>query len=202
MVFRYQLGTLNLYRAPFLDGKWVTDTARTISVNHFQLKLISEMFETFVILTNPHSFNKLLLCYLFSFYLHVWSCLTQSITRHHLLYYIFENLPWEFAARNCCGYLPREFAMGICQRNLPWLFPVRICRGYLPRVFCTCKQILFRICEKILFIWEQTFFICEQNFFICEIFFINGVPSGYFRGSFGPPCNGVVCEGPGYTSAL
>ena len=64
------MGTLNPYRAPFLDGNWITDIANTISVNHFQLKLIGEIFEIFVFLINPHSFIKLLLCYLFSFYLH------------------------------------------------------------------------------------------------------------------------------------
>ena len=38
-------------RAPFLDGNWMIDTVNIISVNHFQLKLISEMFKMFF-LTN------------------------------------------------------------------------------------------------------------------------------------------------------
>ena len=53
------------------------------------------------------------------------------ITPHHFLFYIVENLPCEFAATICRGYLPREYAAGIC-----WLFAPRICRGYLPWVFC------------------------------------------------------------------
>ena len=93
---------------------------------------------------------------------------------HHFLYCISENLPWEFAA-------------SICRENLPWLFTVKICRGYLPCVFCIRKQILFCICEQILFIGKQTFFICEQNFLICEVFFINSVSFYYCRGSYGPP---------------
>ena len=93
-----------------------------------------------------------------------------------------------------------EFAMAICRRNLPWLIAARICRGNLlqvfavaifrenlPWIFCIYKQILFCICEQILFIWRQTFFICVQNFLICEIFFINSASSCYCRGSYGPP---------------
>ena len=128
-----------------------------------------------------------MLCYLFSFYLHAWSSPTQRIAPHHLLYCIFENLPWLYAA-------------GICRRNLPWLIAARICRGNLlqvfavaifrenlPWIFCIYKQILFCICEQILFIWRQTFFICVQNFLICEIFFINSASSCYCRDSYGPP---------------
>ena len=55
-------------------------------------------------------------CYLFFFYLHAWSSRIQRIAPNHLLYCIFENLPWEFAARICRGYLPREFAVAICRR--------------------------------------------------------------------------------------
>ena len=112
------MGTLNPYRAPFLDGNWISDTPNTIGVNYFQLKVISEMFEMFVLLINeinPHNFC--FVSYLFSFYLHVWSSPTQRIAPHDLLYCIFENLPWEFA--------------------------VRICRGYLPWVFCIYKRIFF-----------------------------------------------------------
>ena len=38
------MGTLNPYRAPFLDDNWMIDKANTISANHVSLKLISEMF--------------------------------------------------------------------------------------------------------------------------------------------------------------
>ena len=100
----------------------------------------------------------------------------QRITPHNLLHYIFENLPREFSARICRGYLLQKFAMGVC-------------RGYLPWVFCICKQILFCISEQILLIWKQTFSICEQNLFISEIFFIstNSVFFCYRCGSYGPP---------------
>ena len=46
------LGTLNTYWAPVLGGKWIADTANTISFNHFQLKLTAEMFEMFALLIN------------------------------------------------------------------------------------------------------------------------------------------------------
>ena len=104
-----------------------------------------------------------MLCYLFSFYLHASSSPTQRNASQHLLYCMFENLPWLFAAG--------------------------ICRGYLPWVFCIRKRILFCICEQILFIWKQTFFICDQNFLICKIFFINSTSFCYCRGSYGPPYN-------------
>ena len=153
------MGTLNPYRAPFLDVNWIINTANTIGVNHFQLKLISKMFEMFVLLINegnPHSFSFVF------FLLHAWSSPTQRIAPHHLLYCIFENLSWEFV--------------------------VRICRRYLPFVFLYIyKRILFCIYEQILFIWRQTFSICAQNFLTCEIFFINSVSSCYCRGSYGPP---------------
>ena len=138
------MGTLNPYRAPFLDGNWIIDTANTIGVNHFQLKLILEMFEMFVLLINeinPHSFC--FVSYLFSFYLHAWSSPTQRML--HTIFWIAYlrisrgNLPWLFSARICRGDLPQESA-------------VRTCRRYLPWVFCIYMRILFCIYEQILFI--------------------------------------------------
>ena len=114
------MGTLNPYRAPFLDGNWIIDTGNTISVNHFQLYLISEMFEMFVLLI-----NELILVAFALLLFFLSSCVKLSHTEdalHYLLYCIFENLPWEFAARICRDYLSWEFAAGIC-------------RGYLPREF-------------------------------------------------------------------
>ena len=128
-----------------------------------------------------------MLCYLFLF---IFTCealphrgySTQSSDLHIQEFAVGicrENSPWEFAARICRGYLPREFAVGICRKNLPCLFAAgifrgyllrefaaEICRGYLPWLFavCICKEILFCICDQILFIWEQTFLICEQYF--------------------------------------
>ena len=50
--FKITIGTLNPYRAPFLDVNWIIDTTNTISVK-FQRRLILEMFEMFVLLINP-----------------------------------------------------------------------------------------------------------------------------------------------------
>ena len=106
-------------------------------------------------------------------------------TQHHLLYYISENLPWEFAATIYRRNLPWLFAVRIRRRNLPWKFAENL--SWLFTVgFCICKQVHFYICKQILFIWKQTLFICEKNF-ICEVFFINTVPFCYCRGSDGPP---------------
>ena len=77
---------------------------------------------------------KLLLCCLFSFYLHVWDSPTQR-----LLHTIFsftcsricrENLPWLFDAGICRENLPQEFAVAICRENLSQEFAV----GILPVV--------------------------------------------------------------------
>ena len=37
------MGKSSPYREPFLGGNWITDTVNTISVDHFQPKLISGM---------------------------------------------------------------------------------------------------------------------------------------------------------------
>ena len=136
------------------------------------------MFEMFVLLINEINPNIFcfVTCFLFNFTL-------ETLPHRGLLHTIFCIT----YLRICRGYLPLEFAVGICRRNLPWLIAARICRGNLPWVFCIYKQILFCICEQILFIWRQTFFICVQNFLICEIFFINSASSCYCRDSYGPP---------------
>ena len=93
------------------------------------------MFEMFALMINVLILtisDTMVTCYLFSFYLHVWSSLTQRITHHHLLHYIFKNLPWEFPARICRSYFPQEFAAGFCGGNLPQEFAVAICRRNLP----------------------------------------------------------------------
>ena len=100
--------------------------------------------------------------YLFSFYLHVWSSPTQRITLYHPLHYIFENLPWKFAAWIWIGYLPSLFAARSCRRilpwesrrrNLPWLFAVRICRKNLPWKFAT------DICRGFFVFFSKSFFV-------------------------------------------
>ena len=50
--FKIRFGYIKPYRAPFLDGNWIIDTANTISVK-FQLKLILEMFEIFLLINTP-----------------------------------------------------------------------------------------------------------------------------------------------------
>ena len=80
-----------------------------------------------------------MLCYLSSFYLHVWSSPTQRFP--HL--YMFENLPWEFSARTCRGYLRQELAMGICHENLPQDFAVAIFCVDLPFAFVSESSFLY-----------------------------------------------------------
>ena len=130
------------------------------------------------------SFNKLLLCYLFSFYLYAWSSSTERIL--HTTVYITH-------LRICRGNLPREFCVAICGENLPWLFVARICcRNFLwkigagiccenlPWIFCICKLIFFCICKQI-------FFTRKQIIFICDIFFYNTVSFYYWCSSYGSP---------------
>ena len=100
-----------------------------------------------------------MLSYLF-FFIFTWEALPHIGLLHIILSITYlricrEYWPWDFAAGIYHGYLARGFAIGICRENLSWFFGI-------------CKQILFRICEQILFIWKQIFFIRE-------IFFINSV---------------------------
>ena len=94
------------YRTPFLDGNWIIDTANRISVNHFQLKLIAEMFEILK-LSHTADYSKP------SSTLHI---------REFAVGICCENLPWLFAARICRRDLPWEFGAGICRGNFQWLF--------------------------------------------------------------------------------
>ena len=130
------MGTLNPYRAPFLDGNWIIDTANTIGVNHFQLKLISEMFEMFVLLINEINSNRFcfVACFLFIF-------TREALSHRGLLNTIF-----------CIAYLR------ICRGYLPWVFCI-----YKRILFCICEQILF-IWRQTFFICVQNFLICEIFF--------------------------------------
>ena len=91
------------------------------------------MFQMFVLLVNeinPHRF-----CFVTSFFLSSFLKLSHTEDApHYLLYWIFENLPWEFAA-------------GICRQNFPQKFAVAFCRENWPLVFCMCNRILFCICK-------------------------------------------------------
>ena len=129
------MGTLNPYRAPFLDGNWIIDTANTIGVNHFQLKLISEMFEMFVLLINeinPHSFS-FVTCFLFIFTVKLSH--TEYSTPSSVLHI------WEFAVAICRGF----FCI------------------YKRILFCICEKILF-IWKQTIFTCVQNFLICEIFF--------------------------------------
>ena len=128
------------------------------------------MFEMFALLINLLILtisDTMITCYLFSFYLYLWSSPTQRIAPHHLLYCIFENLLWEFATRICLGYLPQDFAMGICCRTLWWLFAARICNEAM-KIFCKNLQLKFavgisaRICQGYLQ-WKFFAGICHAN---------------------------------------
>ena len=123
------MGTLNPYRAPFLDGNWIINTATTIGANLFQLKLISEMFEMFVLLIieiNPQSF-----CFVTGF---LFIFTREALPHRGLLHTIFCI---EFAEEICRRNLQLLFAGRICHRNLPWLFAARICRRSLPWLFAS-----------------------------------------------------------------
>ena len=132
------MGTLDPYWTPFLDGNWIIDTANTINADHFlaktDLRNIWNVCYTNILILIV-SENKLLLCYLFSFYLHVWSSPTWRIIPHHLLHYISEKMLWEFLARIYRGNLPQEFAVGFCRENFPQKFVVAICRRNLSWLF-------------------------------------------------------------------
>ena len=135
------MGTLNPYRAPFLDGNWIINTATTIGANLFQLKLISEMFEMFVLLIieiNPQSF-----CFVTGF---LFIFTREALPHRGLLHTIF-----------CI-----EFAEEICRRNLPWLFPARICRENLPQEFAVAiclENLLSPFCRGFFVYINESFFV-------------------------------------------
>ena len=131
------------------------------------------MFEMFALLINLLILtisHAVVTCYLFSFYLHVWSSLTQRLL--NAIFYITYsricrgNLLREFAVAICRGNLPQEFAVavyhenlphdfavGICHRNLPWIFAVRICCRNLPWKFAVA------IC-RVFFVFVSKSFFC------------------------------------------
>ena len=124
------MGTLNPYQVPFLNGHWIIHTANTIGVNHFQLKLISEMFEMFVLLINEINPNRFcfVVCFSFIFFTRV------ALPHRGLLNTIF-----------CIAYLR------ICRGYLLWVFCI-----YKRILFCICEQILF-IWRQTFFICVKTF---------------------------------------------
>ena len=126
------------------------------------------MFEIFALLINfliVAIVEAMVACYLFSFYLYMWSSPTQRRILTTIFYVHMRKLPREFVTGFFRGNLQQKFAVVTCHENLPWKFGVAICRGF----FCIFKQVLLCVYQQILFIWKQTFFIFEQNYFLCEI---------------------------------
>ena len=135
------MGTLNPYRAPFLDGNWIINATYTIGVNHFQLKLISKMFEMFVLLINEinsHSFC-FVTCFVFIF--------TRGALPHRgLLHTIF-----------CIAYLR------ICRGNLLWEFAVAICRLF----FCIyISESFFVYMSKFCLYGGKPFLYVRKTFWL------------------------------------
>ena len=86
------------------------------------------------------------------------------------------NLPWEFVAGICRGYLLQKFAVGICRRNLLWPFAAGICCGYLPPEFSV------GICRRNLQ-WGFAVTICREFFvYITESFLLYVSKSCLYRG--------------------
>ena len=91
--------------------------------------------------------DAMVTCYLFSFDFHMWSSLTQRITHYHLLHYIFENLPQDFAVR-------------LCRRNLLWKFAVAICAGF----FVFVNKSFFVYVSKSCLYGSKTFLFVSKTF--------------------------------------
>ena len=128
------MGTLNPYWAPFLDGNWIIDTANTIGVNHFQLKLILEMFEMFVLLINeinPHSF-----CFVSYFIFTREALLHRGCSTRSSVLDI-----WEFAVGICRGvfvYISESFFVYVSKSCL---------YGGKPFLYVFYLHFNFLICE-------------------------------------------------------
>ena len=148
------MGTLNPYRAPFLDVNWIINTANTIGVNHFQLKLISKMFEMFVLLINegnPHSFC-FVTCFLFIF--------TREALPHRGLLHTILCIAYLRISR---GNLRWLFAVGICRRNLPWEFAVAICRGFFVYI---CESFFVYMSKSCLYGGKPFVYVCKTFWFV------------------------------------
>ena len=151
-----------------------------VSINNFQLKLISELPEMFTLLIKLlvltisdaivfYAFKNF--CFVTCFYLHVWSSPMQRII-HNIFWITYSricrrNLLWLFAARICC-------------RNLPWKFISAICHGFF---VCSSKSFLACVSKSCLYGSKRFLHVSK----ICEIFFMNSVSFCYCRGSHGPP---------------
>ena len=119
------------------------------------------------------------ICFLFIF---TCEALLHRGYSHHLLLYIFENLPWliavricrrnlpwEFVARSCRGYLLREFAARICRENLSWLF----CHDNMPQelALANCRG-TFVSASKLFFVYvSKSCFHENKPFYLLDFFY-------------------------------
>ena len=133
------MGTINPYRAPFVDSNWIIDKASTICANHLSAKNnFRNAFEMFALLISNSN--------------HFWRNGLLSLNKLFLLFVFFLSSPVklyhteDYSTPSSALHIQR-FVVGICRGYLPREFASEICRGYLPCVFCICKQILFCICE-------------------------------------------------------
>ena len=144
------MGTLNPYRVPFLDGNWIIHTANTIGVNHFQLKLISEMFEMFVLLINeinPNSFCFVTFLFIFT---------REALPHRGSSTPSFALHIWGFAVAICRKNLLQEFAVGIYRRYLPWEFAL---------------DFLYIQANPFLYMWVNLVYMEVNLFYMCAKLF-------------------------------
>ena len=113
------------------------------------------MLEMFVSLISPHSFNKLLLCYLFFIFTRKALPCSGYSTPSSVLHI------WEFALGICRDNLPQEFAVVICRENSP-----RICRGYLPWVFVYVSKSFFIYVSKFCLYGSKPFLYARKTLFV------------------------------------
>ena len=84
-------------------------------------------------------------CFVTGFFF-IFMC--EALPHRGLLHTILPSFTY---SRICCGYLPREYTVGIC------------C-GYWPWFFCICKQILFCIYDKSCFHKRKPFLYESKSF--------------------------------------
>ena len=114
------------------------------------------------------------------------------ITPHHLLLYIFENLPQEFAVQICRANLPQQFAVAICRENMPQEFA-----GYLLREFAVaiCRGIFVFVSKFFLvYVTKSCFYESKPFSYVSKTFLLLrfSLSAVFFcccccSGSYGPP---------------
>ena len=123
------------------------------------------MFEIFALLINfliVAIVEAMVACYLFSFYLYMWSSPTQRILTT-IFYVHMRKLPREFAT---------GFSVEICNRNLPWLLAMRICRENLAWLFAVgffvflSKSFCVYISKSCLYGSKPFLYLSKTIFFV------------------------------------